>query len=92
MNATIYIRKENEDKWNSIEDKSAFVNLALGGTDVPVVNSAIKQRKEIEKILEPHLTVMKEKKMATGDTDYKLCKHGAYPQFCKFAKPGKPCK
>lgn len=53
--ANIYIRKEYELRWAAIEDKSAFVNLALAGTDVPIVNSAIKQKKEIEEILKPHL-------------------------------------
>lgn len=29
MNTTVYIRKSNEDKWNSIEDKSKWVNERL---------------------------------------------------------------
>lgn len=29
MQATIYIRKENEDKWNDIADKSNWVNTLL---------------------------------------------------------------
>jgi hypothetical protein len=26
------------------------------------------------------------------ETGANLCKHGAFPQYCKFAKAGKPCK
>lgn len=35
MQTTIYIRKENEDKWKEIKDKSLFVNIALSELDEP---------------------------------------------------------
>lgn len=34
--ANIYIRKENEDRWDSLEDKSAWVNVKLA-SDVAVL-------------------------------------------------------
>lgn len=27
-----------------------------------------------------------------GFLEFKACKHGADPEFCRFAKNGKPCK
>lgn len=36
-------------------------------------------------------TALKELNKTTPIFD-NFCKHGADPKFCKFAKPGKPCK
>lgn len=48
----LWIRNIDWDKWNAIEDKPAWLHLALNGTDVPVINKAIKERVEIEKVLD----------------------------------------
>ncbi len=41
MQTTIYIRKENENQWNSLEDKSAWVNDQLSRTPNVVPNEPI---------------------------------------------------
>lgn len=33
MKATIYIKKEDEELWRNVKDKSAFVSDALNGED-----------------------------------------------------------
>lgn len=33
MKATIYIKKEDEELWRNVKDKSAFVSNALNGED-----------------------------------------------------------
>lgn len=86
----IWIRKENEDTWNSIGDKSRWVNDRL--------SRQTELKKEITKplVFEPKFAqeyppepIMK---IAEIKPDWKSCKHGADPEFCKFSKPGKPCK
>lgn len=84
--ANIYIHKENEERWEKLEKKSEWVNAMLAvkpfsDADLHMIEQKVNYTHKL-----------KEKKMPNGDTDYKLCKHGAYPQFCKFAKPGRPCK
>jgi hypothetical protein len=77
-NRTIYIRKEDLDKWEAIEDKPTWLQIALNGTDVPTVNKVIKERKEIEKIMEQHLPIITER-----NKDMDFCKHGSVKGFCK---------
>lgn len=43
----------------------------------------------IAKSPEQIIKAIKEKPVSMG---FKPCKHGSDPNFCKFAKPGKPCK
>lgn len=93
--ANIWIRKHNEERWNAIEDKSAFVNLALAGTDVPKVNSAIKQKKEIEEILKPHLEQLKPTALSSNGriTDFGSVHEGSSPsEATKPLKQQKYCK
>ena len=84
--ANIYIHKENEERWEKLEKKSEWVNAMLAVKPMTVTDVYMLDQ-EVE-----YANKMKEKKMATDDKDYKLCKHGAYPAFCKHASPGKPCK
>lgn len=130
MNSTIYIRKENEVRWDNITDKSAWVNAMLeksppnsivereglepgkksteanrfyGPQDL---SDEFMQNNPPKKIASrPSVTIsssdvpqtidnpMQLKQVLKEDLkDYRTCKHGADPAFCKQAKPGKECK
>ena len=87
----IYIRNDDLDAWNAIENKPAWIHANLMES-----SSMVEQRIVNPKVLgsSPSSPAKPDtiKQMATDDKDYKLCKHGAYPAFCKFSMPGKPCK
>ena len=85
--ANIFIRKENEEAWKRIANKSEWVNSTLGA--VPVIKSE-KVRKELK--LPPVIKDPKDVTKTLPAESFNLCKHFANPKFCKHAKPGKPCK
>lgn len=74
---TIWIRKEDEEKWNAIENKPAWLHEQINHSrlGIPAINgiplNTSAGRKEESKL---------------------FCKHGADPKLCKYAQPGKPCK
>ena len=78
MRANVYIRKENEEAWAALSDKSAWVNgrLQEGLTEQEVANFDELGIAAVTSRIPPT----------------KTCKHGANPRFCKHAKPGKSCK
>lgn len=100
---SVFIRKDDLDKFKALPNKSEFLHNALnfnvfhthpmdilkqgqGGRyngDSPIGESFVG--------IEPELVPPVEKTMPR-EYDGKLCKHGHPPTFCKFAKPGKPCK
>lgn len=95
----VYVRSEDLDKWNAIEKKSGWLHLALN------LKLRSPTKKEIEQIKSDPFSkgsTLSETVVEELDIDgnvvpmsrapYVFCKHGADPQFCKFAKPGKPCK
>ena len=51
--ANIYIRKENEQTWDAIEDKSKWVNERLGGPALTVSKSLVETElpKEVQKAI-----------------------------------------
>jgi len=63
MQATIYIRKENEDRWDGITDKSAWVNayLAKSPPNSIVEKENLERTKESTGILgvAPHVSTTK---------------------------------
>lgn len=75
-NKTIYIRKEDLDKWESIEDKPGFIHNALSDSGRP---------QTLDEAIAAYSRPM-------NGLPFKPCKHGADPKFCRFAKNGKPCK
>ena len=80
MYATIYIRKENEDTWNALKDKSGFINNALGAAGAykempPVEKKALKE--VVTTIIPSPTPINKESK------DYSTCNHGNVRGFCK---------
>lgn len=100
---TVYVRKEDYPKWKAIEEKTEFIHKSLSNFEIayrptPKVN-LLRQVKYFNK---PTLQIpvgldpTKEPHEALNEIveklDFKLCKHGADPKLCKFAKPGKPCK
>lgn len=82
----VYIRSEDLDKWKAIEKKAEFIHVALNQRQPadhrPLTSSDIQ---------ELGLTLDKATNKAVSQ-GFKPCKHGSDPNFCKFAKPGKPCK
>jgi len=72
MQATIYIRKENEQKWLDIADKSNWINSLLQNSDSTKEYGAVR-----ETPVGPMVTVLSE--------ELKTCKHGYSPELCKFA-------
>lgn len=80
MNSTIYIRKENEDRWSAITDKSAWVNAYLSKN--PPNSVVIKERLEpmepVATYSSPDKFVPKPPDPETGDPcciKAKPCKH-----------------
>lgn len=56
---TFYLRVEDEDLWKGIEDKAQFIHDALHSTDINKYIVAVRERKEIKKIMKPFLENMK---------------------------------
>lgn len=96
MNATIHIRTSDEHIWKAITNKSEFIHKALNRlienevveviAPAPIKES-LKAGFEAIETPDEDITAVQEVKPS-----FKLCKHGADPKFCRFAKPGKPCK
>jgi hypothetical protein len=78
------IRKEMED---SGEDPN-YVR--------EIIEEANVMRQEFPKTYKKTMTAFKKADPVTTkqftSPDIKMCKHGSDPRFCKYAKPGKPCK
>lgn len=86
---TVYIRNDDLEKWKLIENKAELISQAINRS---IIQPVIKKSGEIktrQTIVPSSVIPLLEK--VTG-SDWKPCKHGADPKFCKFAKPGKPCK
>lgn len=82
MRANIYIRKENEKTWESLKDKSEWVNVAL--SKLTITNEVT----PVPYSDKPPMQIPSVFKTPTAKT----CKHGMDPELCKFAKPGQKCK
>lgn len=78
----VYIREENMEKWKAIPKKADWINTLLANSD-----DTSRYGKAENSPVGPVVPVLSEV-VPSGE----LCKHGADPDFCKFAKPGKRCK
>ena len=69
--ANIWIRKENEEAWESIQEKSEWLNDILSGlgSEAPKPKNFVSQAKV-------------DKSTKTSLRDYGLCEHGAGPRLC----------
>ena len=92
MRANIYIRKENEDKWDKIHDKSEWVNTLLKNSGD---TSEYGKKRDIAGI--EMITVLSEEISPitkTGDFKvapetgraYDMCEHGAGVRMCREKK------
>lgn len=74
MRTNIYIRKDNEDTWDAIDNKSEWVNERL---DKPAIDIAVSNlpKEAYELQVAPIITKRNE--------DMKFCKHNAVVGFCK---------
>lgn len=70
--ANIYIRKENEEAWEGLLDKSEWVNYHLTERSTKGETSPIDTLNEIDEIIEE-----------VDSKDYSLCKHDAVKGMCK---------
>lgn len=96
----------NQDEGYSIQDfkdkkPQADIKALSGISDTSVgpiktkedaINSTSSGANNLAVSLEPHLLKRKTKFESNIVSNPELCKHGADPKLCKFAKPGKPCK
>lgn len=101
---TVYIRSGDLDKWKTLEKKSEFIHNALNSLrdmtkyppnvnqDLKPIKISIESPTISEKLKEKRTLYQQaaDNKVMLGSLG--LCKHGADPKFCKFAKPGKICK
>jgi hypothetical protein len=83
---TTYIRKDDMDKWQAIEKKSEFIHNALNKKPEPVGVYGQGLPEKVEPL------IINNSKDVLKTTGSGLCKHGADPKYCKFAKNGKVCK
>lgn len=90
--ANIYIRKENEAKWEAIADKSAWVNDRLHENDVILNNPIISKVNKNNTVngVEP-ATKPASKSASKPAVEPVLCKHGYAPKLCRYAKNGWAC-
>lgn len=87
MRANIYIRKENEEVWDNLVDKSDWVNWHLAAKRT---KGATKKNRGAAPDIKIEHTPKDTNPFVGLAKD--LCKHGAHPKLCKHAKPGKECK
>lgn len=78
----IWIREADDKAWKGITNRSEFIHKSLSKIDIPEIEviKAELDNSPVSRILD------------RVERGLKFCKHGVDPQFCKFAKPGKPCK
>lgn len=76
---SLYIKDEDYAKYQAIEKKSEFIHNALNGHVFESVPT---------KLPEPILSPGVENIKTFLETPFRLCKHGADPKLCKFAKKG----
>jgi len=50
MRANVYIRKENEEAWHKLENKSEWVNSKLGGPDDSTETPSVVDRRRKSKL------------------------------------------
>lgn len=80
---SIFIRKDDLPKWKDLDNKSEWLHNKLS-SNFDIVN---------ESLVKP---LLKENHRLGKAIDKEIrnltCRHGSDPKFCKFSKPGKPCK
>lgn len=84
-NKTVYIRKENELSWDSLENKSDWVNDKLSSATqvVTVSRSDVPMTADNPSQLAP-MTVFEGKPIITPRNQHmKFCSHGTVKGFCK---------
>lgn len=100
-NVSTYIRTQDLSKYLAIaKDKGAwteFVHSALNQDGAIIYNGdgnwqPISDEKVEELLVKPIKTPKDVPMTALLPKQAKLCKHGFSPEFCKFSKPGKPCR
>lgn len=98
MRVNIYIRKEDEEAWNSIVDKPQWIHEGLA-TGLAVISPKyididFDALREAGNAMAKTLVQPKNRFGIDEDGSVRqfTCKHGYDPKFCKHAKPGKPCK
>jgi len=83
-NRTVYIRPDNVDTWNSLENKSEWLNDLLGAKEVVATIDRLPHIKTaptadaVKKVWPGIGPVITEK-----NKDTKFCKHGFAQGFCK---------
>lgn len=100
---TVYVRKKDMDAWIKLPNKAEAVRAMLHGQKLDAVKVVESFSEKIAS--RPSVTISSSDVPQTIDNpgqlkqvlkedlkDYRTCKHGMDPAFCKHAKPGKECK
>lgn len=94
MTMNIYINVDNLKRLSKEQNKSGLINDLLDKhynhkSTFPAVqlndNKVFMDESDTPESAFSHL-------QNEFERNRKICKHGADPKLCKFAKPGKPCK
>lgn len=86
---TVYIRNEDMDKWRAVEKKSEWMHTRLNFESTTITSSDVPMTTTNPSMLKQVDTASLKKGILKN---LPSCKHGANPDFCKFARNGKPCK
>ena len=83
----LYLNEADNKRWEKLDNKSKFVSDALNGLSSNGRTDGFEPSNLGSSPGEP----AKELVGKIGMGKLNLCGHGAGAQFCKFARPGKPC-
>lgn len=80
------IKKQGKSAWKDW----VHYHLHQNPTSILLGESITASKGEVINIGSPQTVISK--KNVAGKKVNQLCKHGFPPEFCRYAKPGKPCK
>jgi PHD/YefM family antitoxin component YafN of YafNO toxin-antitoxin module len=85
-------RAKTKEAFDYTEDDVDIVIERNGKRFVLITESFYKEllKPSAEMAAIPEATI--ENVIKQAQPDFKVCRHGAYPMYCKFAKNGKSCK
>lgn len=93
---TVYVRKDDYSKWQAVKKKTELLANVLNRNLQEIHNEwdniEDKELYGYKVVRDPEEVIKKLREVTVQPPSFKPCKHNADPKFCRFAKPGKPCK
>lgn len=83
MNATIYIQKKNEERWEGITDKSAWVNAMLEKSPPNSLVESQKLEKRAVVVSASDVPMTKDNPSQLTERVFEFCKHEQVKGMCK---------